>query len=193
MLSGLREPSGREVKGRALWPRFQSAQRLLCPPGRLSRSPRLHPQGPCSACFILIRHLLPPGSLPPGPPRPAPSPSLKSFISSPETLISTHGPGDRIGQEEDAFPLLITGGSETLRGEGSCLTEPLNQPPTELRSKPQPPVREAQLTPGFLLAFEYPSASCVACHRAASPTLLLNRSVKEEASGSSLQASSSRF
>lgn len=149
LLSGLREPSGREVKGRALWPRFQSAQRLLCPPGRLSPTPVPTPKVPASpASFSSVTSFLQPPSLRA---RPAPSPSLKRVISSPEILVSTHGPGDRIGQEEDAFPLLIIGGSETLRGEGSCLAKPLNQLPTELRSKPrsQPPAREAQLTPGF--------------------------------------------
>lgn len=58
-LSGLRGPSGREVKGKALWPRFQYAQWLLCPPCCLFPCPP-HLHGLCSAPLILVIHLLVP-------------------------------------------------------------------------------------------------------------------------------------
>lgn len=178
----LRGPSGREVKGRALWPRFHwfhSAQRLLCPPCPLS--PCLTPpHRPCSALFILAVTSPFPGCLPPGPHRPHPL--------SEELLIS--GSSHQHPKRWDwararCLSLLMTGGTETLRDEGSCLSHPASD---GQRSKAGPNPKPGR--PSWHLSICWPGG-LLATKLRQSPSCSVSPK-KEEASRSPGQASASR-
>lgn len=104
-------PVGGEVKAEP-WPRFQSAQRLLCPPGRLSPAPVPTPKVP--ALPGLHSRLSPPPSGLLLPARlPPPAPLLKSFVSISRDPRQYPWPRRPDWARGRCFPLLITGGSET--------------------------------------------------------------------------------